>query len=295
MTKPLRARLSQVEREALAHAVHQTYMEVFPSPSVEHRLDVLEPRSYVAITCSPTHGVDATLDLTERVVRRGFRVVPHVAAKMVRDHGHLREIMRRLGDLGVDSIFVPGGDAPRPLGPYATALELLRDIAAFNHRLQHIGVAAHPEGHPAVDPETLLRELAAKQSHANYLVTQMCFDAEALAAWLGLIRARGITMPAWIGLPGVFDRTALLATSLRIGVGASLRLLRDRSALVGRLFGPKVYRPDAFLHELAPWLTDPKLGVAGFHLFCFNRVEQSETWRRRFLAECGEGRNGKVS
>ena len=47
-------------------------MEVFPSASVEQRLAVLEPRSYVAITCSPTHGVDATLELTGRVVRRGF-------------------------------------------------------------------------------------------------------------------------------------------------------------------------------------------------------------------------------
>jgi methylenetetrahydrofolate reductase (NADPH) len=285
MMQPSRLPLPDVERQALAHAVHQTYMEVFPSPRVEHKLDVLEPRSYVAITCSPTHGVDATLDLTERVVRRGFRVVPHVAAKMVRDHGHLREIMRRLDDLGVDSIFVPGGDAPRPLGTYTTALQLLRDIAGIDHQLRNLGVAAHPEGHPAVDSETLLRDLSAKQPLATYFVTQMCFDAVALADWLRLIRARGITMTAWIGLPGVFDRAALLAASLRIGVGASLRLLRDRSALVGRLFGPKVYRPDAFLHELAPWLADPKLGIAGFHLFSFNRVEQSEHWRRQFVAD----------
>jgi len=274
-----------MECQALGHAVRQSYMEVFPSKSIEQRLDVLEPRSYVAITCSPTHGVDVTLDLTERVVKRGFRVVPHIAAKMVRDHGHLQDIMRRLDDLGVDSIFVPGGDAPKPLGAYTTALQLLRDIAAFDHRFQHIGVAAHPEGHPAVDPETLLRELSAKQAFATYLVTQMCFDAAALADWLRLIRGRGITLTAWIGLPGVFDRAALLAASLRIGVGASLRLLRNRSGLIGRLLGPKVYRPDSFLFELAPRLADPKLGIAGFHLYCFNRVEQSESWRRQFVAQ----------
>lgn len=285
MNRLLHARISATERLTLAHAVRESYMEVFPSASVEHRLDVLESRSYVAITCSPTHGVDATLDLTERVVRRGFRVVPHVAAKMVRDHGHLRQIVRRLGDLGVDSIFVPGGDAGRPHGPYATALQLLRDIAAFDHGFRHIGVAAHPEGHPSVDQEILLQELAAKQAIANYLVTQMCFDAAALAGWLRLIRGRGITMTAWIGLPGVFDRAALLAASLRIGVGTSLRLLRDRGRLVGRLLGPKVYRPDAFLQALAPQLADPKLGIAGFHVFCFNQVEQSENWRRQFVAD----------
>jgi methylenetetrahydrofolate reductase (NADPH) len=264
-------------------------MEVFPSPSVEQRLEVVEPRSYVAVTCSPTHGVDATLELTGRVVRRGFRVVPHVAAKSVRDRGHLRDIVRRLADLGVDSIFVPGGDSGRPLGPYATAAQLLQDLAALEHPFRHIGVAAHPEGHPSVDAETLLRELAAKQAVANYLVTQMCFDASVLAAWLSLIRDRGITMTAWIGLPGVFDRAALLAASLRIGVGASLRLLRNRGRLIGRLFGPKVYRPDAFLHALAPQLAEPAQGIAGFHIFCFNRVEQSEQWRRQFVAGLQQG------
>ena len=280
-----KARLSTVECQALARALHATYMEVFPSPSIERRLAVLEPNSYVAVTCSPSQGVDVTMDMTARLVGRGFRVVPHLAAKMVRDQAHLRQIMRRLDDLGVESIFVPGGDAPRPLGIYATALELLRDIAGLNHRFQHIGVAAHPEGHPAVDSETLLRELAAKQPYATYLVTQMCFDAAALATWLGIIRSRDITLPAWIGLPGIFDRSALLAASLRIGVGASLRMLRDRSRMVTRLFGPKPYRPDEFLHQFASQLAKPELGIAGFHLFSFNRVEQSENWRRQFIID----------
>lgn len=280
------AALPEPERLALARALQESYLEIFPSPGVEQRLDVLEPGSFVAITCSPKRGVDVTLDLAARLVARGFRVVPHLAARMVRDPVHLREIMSRLAGLGVDSIFVAGGDARLPLGPYATALELLRDIAEFDHPLRYIGVAAHPEGHPVVDPETLLRILAAKQALANYLVTQMCFDAGVLADWLRGIRARGINLPAWIGLPGVCDRSALLAISLRIGVGASLRLLRERGPLLRRLLGPWRYRPDDLLCELAPRLLEPGLGIAGFHLFSFNRVEQSENWRRRFIADC---------
>ena len=142
MATTQQALLSTVERQALALAVHVTYMEIFPSPSIERRLAVLEPNSYVAVTCSPTHGVDVTLEFTERLVARGFRVVPHIAAKMVRNHAHLRDIVRRLDDQGVESIFVPGGDAPQPLGKYAAALELLRDIASLDHRFRHIGIAA---------------------------------------------------------------------------------------------------------------------------------------------------------
>ena len=281
----MRTSLPTVEREALAHAVHQTYMEIFPSPTVAQRLGSLEAGSYVAVTCSPRTGVDETMDFTERLIGRGFRVVPHLAAKMVRDHAHLREIMRRVVDLGVESIFVPGGDAPQPLGPYSTALELLRGIAEFDHRLRHIGIAAHPEGHPSVDSEVLLQALLAKQTCATYLVTQMCFDSAAIADWLSLIRGRGIAIPVWIGLPGVFDRAALMSASLRIGVGASLRMLSNRGRLIRRLFAPKVHRPDSLLYELAPLLARPESNIAGFHLFSFNRVEQSEIWRRQFVAD----------
>lgn len=292
--QPLQSRPSDSQCRALARAVDQSYLEVFPTPSIERKLEVLESGSWVAVTCSPTRGVEPTLELCARLVRRGLRVVPHVAARMVRDRGHLKEIMRRIADIGAEGIFVPGGDAPQPIGEYCSALQLLRDIAWLDHRLRHIGVAAHPEGHPAADAETLLQELSGKQSFANYFVTQMCFDASVLIAWLGMIRGRGITLDAWIGLPGVFDRRALLAASMRIGVGASLRLLRDRGGAIRRLFGPRNFRPDAFVSGLAPGLREPVLGIAGFHLFCFNAVEQSENWRRRFVADCRAHSNGAV-
>ncbi len=284
MTRTAHDGLAAAERAVLARALRESYMEVFPSPTVEDRLAVLERGSWVAVTCSPTRGVEPTLQLCSRLIASGFRVVPHLAARSIRDRAHLGEILRRIADLGVDSIFVPAGDAPQPLGAYHRALEVLRDIADHDHRLRHIGVAAHPEGHPATDAETLMRELAAKQAFSNYLVTQMCFDAAKLVEWLRRIRARGIALPAWIGLPGVFDRKALLAASLRIGVGASLRMLRHRGGVIGRLLGPGTYRPDGLLLGLAPALAEPALGIAGFHLFCLNAVAQSEDWRRRFLA-----------
>ena len=139
---------SDAQRHALAETVRQAYMEIFPTASVESKLDVLEPESYVAITCSPSKGVEETLAMAERLALRGFKVVPHVAAKMVKDETHLREIMARLDDMPIESLFVPGGDAATPAGKYSTALELLRDIAEFEHRFTNIGIAAHPEGHP---------------------------------------------------------------------------------------------------------------------------------------------------
>lgn len=274
---------SDAQRLALAETVRKAYMEIFPTASVEATLDVLEPDSYVAITCSPSKGVDETLAMAERLAQRGFKVVPHVAAKMVKDEAHLREIMARLDDMPVESLFVPGGDASRPAGKYSTALELLRDIAEFDHRFTNIGVAAHPEGHPAVSNDVLLDQLLKKQEFANYLVTQMCFDADIIGGWIREIRENGVTLPVWIGLPSVSDRATLMKTSLRIGVGNSLRYLKNHANIVVRLLKTKAYRPDDLLIDLAPHLADPLFDIRGHHIYCFNQVEQAEAWRHEFL------------
>ena len=142
--------ISETEHDALLHTVREAYMEVFPTSSIESKLDLLEPGSYVAVTCSPSKGVDVTLDMVERLAQRGFKVVPHVAARMVRDDAHLREILRRLDDLPIISLFVPGGDAAKPLGKFTCALDLLRAISEFDHKFSEIGVAVAsggPSGH----------------------------------------------------------------------------------------------------------------------------------------------------
>lgn len=267
------------ENEVLARHLREAYMEVFPAPGVAKKLAVLEKKAYVAVTCSPAKGPAETLKLSAELVRAGFRVVPHIAARNVRDARELREIMKTVTDLGIESLFVPGGDRPEPAGEFRTALDLLRALGEIDHGLRYVGVAAHPEGHPSVAPEVLLEELARKQQYANYMVTQMCFDAAVLGRWLDDIRDRGIALPVWIGLPGVIDRARLLKTSLRIGVGDSLRFLRRNPRAVTEMMRSATYRPDRLLAELAPVAADPRAAVDGYHLFCFNEVESTESWR----------------
>ena len=271
------------EKRVLAHTVREAYMEIFPTPTIESKLDVLEPGSYVAVTCSPSKGVDETLGMSERLANRGLKVVPHIAARMVRDEAHLKEILRHLDDLPIISIFVPGGDAEKPVGEYTCALDLLRAIAEFDHKFTEIGVAAHPEGHPSVDNDVMMEQLLKKQELSNYLVTQMCFDAKIFGAWLRDIRNAGVTLPAWIGLPGVSDRSTLMKTSMRIGVGDSLRYLKHNRKIAMRLMKSKSYRPDDLLWDLAPYLADPFYNIQGHHIYCFNQVTRTEQWRHEFL------------
>jgi len=279
----MKLQLSNEAKIALYKTLEEAYMEIFPSPSVESKLDMLQKGAYLAVTCSPVKGINETLDMSERLANRGFKVIPHIAAKMVKNKTHLIEILARIDDLPIDSLFVPGGDAAKPAGDYSTALELLQDIAEFDHKLVDIGVAAHPEGHPLVSQEVLLEQLFKKQEFSNYLVTQMCFDAKIISNWIKEIRDYGITLPIWLGLPGVSQRGTLMKTSMRIGVGNSLRYLKNHGKIAANLLMTKEYRPDELLIELSAYLSDPFYNIEGHHIYCFNAVEKAEQWRIDFL------------
>lgn len=267
----------------LAGMMARAYLEVIPTRTIVDRLVHLPRHSYLSITCSPATGVGPTLDMVDELralpEERQLKLVPHIAARVVRDKGHLREILARLDEAKVESVFVPGGDAIKPAGDYGCSLDLLRDIADIGHRFEDVGVAAHPEGHPLVDMDELLRLLKEKQRYANYLVTQMCFDSAVMVDWLRSIRRAGVTLPAWLGLPGVAEIPKLISLSLKIGVGQSVNVLRKQKGLVRKMISARPYQPDDLLAGLVPFLDDPVLDIPGFHLFSFNNVERTERWR----------------
>lgn len=268
---------------ALRGSVRSIYLEVFPADGIDEQLLNLPDGAYVGITCSPTKGIKATLELVGRLGGHAFHLVPHIAARQVRDASHLREILAELEEQGVKSLFVPGGDLRRPAGQFDSALSVLRAMAEIGHSMTDIGVAAYPEGHPFIDTETLQSVLQDKQELATYLVTQMCFDASRVIEWLASIRGRGIHLEAWIGLPGVMHRSRLLATSLRIGVGESARFALKQKTLAGKLLKSRRYQPDDLLFGLAPHLNDEVLNIGGFYLFSFNQVEDTLRWRAEML------------
>ena len=271
--------------KVMASLLEQAYLEVIPTRTILDRLVHIPRHCYIAITCSPTHGLEPTLELTEQLRalpdERQLKLIPHIAARMIRDKGHLKEILARLEAAKVESIFVPGGDAPQAVGKYDDSLQVLRDMAEIGHNIEDVGVAAYPEGHPMISDKELQWFLKEKQEFATYLVTQMCFDSQTLVNWLNAIRRAGITLPAWIGLPGVTDISKLIALSFRIGVGQSLKQLKKQKGLLRKVIGAKPYEPDDLLEGLMPHLVDPQLIVPGFHLFSFNEVERTERWRAK--------------
>ena len=231
---------SEVVNKRIRKDLENAYMEIIPVPGIEDRIGTLQPNMHVAITCSPTKGVDTTLELSEKLIAQGFQVIPHISAKSVTGEKHLETIIKKLDELSIESVFVPGGDGPEPLGEFNNAYDLLKALQKSGHNLKKIGIAAHPEGHPDINDKILMEALEKKKDLADYIVTQMCFDANILGDWLVRINQQGIHLPVWVGLPGVIERGPLLRTSLRIGVGDSLRFLKKKSKVAAELMKSRI-------------------------------------------------------
>jgi methylenetetrahydrofolate reductase (NADPH) len=261
--------------------------EILPTKGAEEQADQLPKDAKVAVTCSPTKGIESTLHLSERLLERGFRVVPHIAARLVLGRAHLEQILRWFDEHSLREIHVIGGDAREPVGPYASALELLVAMSQLEHGVEEVGIGGYPEGHPLIADEDLDRALLDKQPFASYVVTQLCFDADAILGWISGIRRRGIGLPVYVGLPGAVDRKKLLQISLKVGVGDSVRFLMKQAGMVGMLLKSGGYRPDDLVERLAPYAGDEYYDIAGLHLYTFNQVESTEQWRQRMLGPQG--------
>ncbi len=280
MNKPLEVVINRIQED-----LENAYMEIIPVPGIEESLGALQPNTLLAITCSPTKGVDVTIDLSEKLIAQGFQVTPHIAAKSVKGAKHLETIVKRLDTLGIESIFVPGGDRPKPIGKFTNAYDLLKALQKNGHNFKKIGIAAHPEGHPDISKEILMEALEKKKDLADYIVTQMCFDAKVLGDWLIQINQQGIGLPVWVGLPGAVERGRLLRTSLRLGVGDSLRFLRKKSQVATELIKSSVYNPNKLVKSISEYKNISDTNLAGYHIFSFNQIEVTERWRTETISK----------
>ena len=276
-------------REALARLLRAPTFELIPLKTSMDQAAFLPAGSTVTVTASPAKGIEATVALCEQLQAAGFRAVPHLSARMVRDRAHLVDLIGWLEGAGVDRAFVVGGDAKEP-GAYVDGLSLLREMAEIGHPLSEIGIPAYPQGHAFIADGPILEALHAKAAFASYMTTQLCFDPGAIATWIAARRAEGLRLPVHVGVPGVAEPQKLLAISARIGVADTHRFLVKNVRFVTKLVrSGGFYRPDGLLEGLAPHLADPTADIVDLHIYTFNAVDAFESWRRRYLDKLHTG------
>ena len=258
--------------------------ELMPFDSFDDELTYLPDGATIAITTSPQLGIERTVERSEQAAADGYEPVPHIAARYVRDGDHLEEIARRLTEAGVTEIFVPGGDREEPVGEFESAYQLLVALDETEYSFEEVGITGYPEGHEFLDEQTLRTEMDKKAPYATFIVTQLCYDPEAVIEWIEKIRGRGVDLPVEVGIPGVMKYSRLLQISRKVGVGDSVKFLRKTTGVVDfvrQIVGSRgTYKPDELVDGLGPYADDEEYRISGIHIYTFNQTKDTEDWRR---------------
>ena len=258
--------------------------EVIPTDDVADQVVAHVPHEVtVTVTASPRRGMPATARLAASLASAGYTVVPHLAARMIRDRRELDQVLETLHRAAISNVFIVAGDAREPAGEFADALSLLTALPA-DHGFSEIGVTGYPESHPFIHDDVTIQSMWDKRRLATYIVSNLSFDVTTIKRWVERVRHRGVHLPVYVGMAGVADPIRLLRVSTKIGVADSARFLRGHPTWLARMFGPGGYEPGRFASGLLPELALPERRVAGLHIFTFNEIEPTERWRREMLA-----------
>jgi methylenetetrahydrofolate reductase (NADPH) len=199
-------------------AAGPTYsFEFFPpkTPAAERTLEQtlreLEPLrpSFVSVT----YGAGgSTREMTHEIVVRIIRETSLTAMAHLTCAAHTRAelaaIVTRYRDAGVENILALGGDPPKelnlPPGELAHATDLIaliKEIGDFS-----IGVAVHPEGHPAsTNRSDDRRRQAEKLAVADFGLSQFFFEADVWFRFLDDLHELGVTTPVTPGIMPVLN------------------------------------------------------------------------------------------
>jgi methylenetetrahydrofolate reductase (NADPH) len=239
------------------------------------------PGTPIYVSSIPKRPPAAQIETVAQVAGAGFEPVPHITA---RSFATAADLDRHLGLLtegaGVRRVLVIGGDLPAPAGPFFAALEVIESGLLQARGIVEAGITGYPEGHPRLDAPVVERAMAAKIEAATgtglavNIVTQFCFSAPTILAWIGRLRDQGIDLPVRIGLAGPTTLSGLLRFARICGVSASAQGLVRHTGLARQLFG--MVTPDTVLRPLAEAAAG-RTSMAP-HIFPFGGLATAARW-----------------
>ncbi len=229
-----------------------------------------EKRPKVNVMSHHSLGMGPTIELSQKLVDNGFTVVPHLAARHIKDQEQLERIAGQLEAAGIDEIFIVKGEGASQ-GDYSTAIKLMQGLAKTHFRPKVIGIAGYPEKVGEIEREQLLRSIKERKVLAEdmgaglTIATQMCFYADKILRYAELLRENEIDVPVTVGLAVHGSRRKLHGMVEGFGVGDSRAVLLSE--------GPdSPYSPRPLMDEILA--VDEHGRISGFHIYTFNQLDR---------------------
>ncbi|KAF8637361.1 hypothetical protein AX17_002860 [Amanita inopinata Kibby_2008] len=263
--------------------------EFFP-PRTDQGFENLIPRisrlsSLKPLAISVTWGAggttkDRSLDLAGLTqVDYGLDTILHLTCTNM-EKGTIDRALKAAMARGITNILALRGDPPRgaeewlPIDPrFIHGIDLVTYIRSIPEYSSHfcVGVAAYPDGHPEStgDQDTELDYLKAKvDAGADFIITQLFYDAEHFLTWLEKVRQKGINVPIVPGIMPIqtfssFKRiTKLCGTKVPAKISAALGPISHDDRLI------KEYGVTLAVEMIKRLMQDKN--IPGVHFFTLN-------------------------
>jgi len=251
---------------------------------------LIRPRTQVAITFLPGEEMEQRVEAAVLVRELGFEPIVHLSARRLQSEEQLDWYLGEITSKAqVKRVFIIAGDPPEPEGPYFNSLQIIETGLLQKHGIQIVGIGGHPEGHPNNSNAELWdwmeRKIAAIRNGGMIplVVTQFAFDDDAIVAWVGEMRSRGIDVPVRLGVPGPAGIKRLLGFAKRCGVGASASVMMKYGISLTNLIGSA--GPDKLVDSLDKKLSDAEHGRVRLHFYPFGALTASAEWINQYDAK----------
>jgi methylenetetrahydrofolate reductase (NADPH) len=237
------------------------------------QLTPLNP-AFIAVTYG-ANGSDRgrTQALVQQLAGTDALPLPHLTCAAHR-RAELVALLGRYRAAGVENLLALHGDPPQsatedlPEGELRYALDLVH--LAREHGMTCVGVAVHPEGHPAAtSPEADLAHQAIKLREADFALTQFINRAEDYHRFIDTMTARGVTTPVIPGLRIISNVRQAQRMAAMSGVPVPVELLERLDAAGG---DPETGRRIGVEHTVHVCQRLLDGGAPGLHFYTMNQA-----------------------
>jgi methylenetetrahydrofolate reductase (NADPH) len=220
---------------------------------------------------------DRTVEVASHVKDMGLEAIAHLTC-VGADPSQINQVLDTLQDKGIKNVLALRGDIPQSMDKasafiyYKHASDLIADIKKRGDFT--IGAAAYPEGHceaDNIDGDIAYLKLKADLG-ADFFVTQLCFDKNALVDFYEKVYKAGINAPFATGIMPILNPNQIIRMSLlsACSIPASLSKIVSRYGEDADAF--KKAGIEYAVNEITGLMEN---GINKFHLYVMNKADET--------------------